>query len=137
MSDLFLSELLGFTAVVSLVTIPLVVWFTILKKKEEQKKETFENKVSRKWDRVVANLLADPDNEELLMSTLRFLKANYAYREVGYRMALDLIVTTNAASQNKVFALRVGRLHYSSNRQDGQPTIYDEAAIENDIKARC
>ncbi|MDB4810110.1 hypothetical protein OAH34_02825 [bacterium] len=122
---------------VAFIVFPMVVWLVVQTKKHEQTGDTHEEKTLRKWDSVVAKLLADPDNEELLMSALNFLQANRNFSEVGYRMALDLIVTTKAASQNKVFALRIGRLHYSSSRPDGQPTIYDEAAIENDIRARC
>ena len=136
MSHLFLL-LLGTIALAVLIGIPSVIWANSYRKKHEREKRALEDKARRKWDKVVTTLLADPDNEKLLLSTLHFIQANPAYREVGYRMALDLIVTTKSASQNKVFALKVGRLHYSSNRPDGNPTIYDEAAIENDIKSRC
>ena len=52
-------------------------------------------------------------------------------------MALDLVALSGGGTQNKIFALNVGRLYYSDPREYGLPTIYDEAAIENDIKARC
>lgn len=38
---------------------------------------------------------------------------------------------------NKVDALKWGRKYYESLRLDGNLTIYDEQAIQNDISAYC
>lgn len=35
---------------------------------------------------------------------------------------------------NKAEAVRLGRLYYGSLRPNGQPTIYDEQAITNDLQ---
>lgn len=93
--------------------------------------------ISKRWDEIVENLLQRPSDGQLLAEAFQFLAANRGYIEAGYRLALDLVALSEGEKQNKVFALNVGRMHYSMHREDRAPTIYDEAAIENDIKARC
>ena len=108
--------------------------------RDRQKRDSLraEHKEQRKrWDQIVAGLLQNPTDVNLLQTALSFIKAHKAFRDCGYDMALDLVAASDAAKPNKVFALQVGRLRYSQHREDGVPTVYDEAAIENDIKARC
>jgi hypothetical protein len=53
-----------------------------------------------------------------------------------YNSALDLIISHSGDTSVKVFALNIGRWHYSLKREDRKPTIYDEQAIQNDINTR-
>ena len=53
-----------------------------------------------------------------------------------YSLALDLVITHKGNQNVKVFALDLGRWHYSLQRPDKKPTIYDEQAIQNDITTR-
>ncbi|MEM9116942.1 MAG: hypothetical protein AAGD09_03560 [Cyanobacteria bacterium P01_F01_bin.56] len=53
-----------------------------------------------------------------------------------YDLCLQLIEQNPDSRGLKSLALEVGRVHYSKNRKDKKPTIYDEQAINNDIAAR-
>ena len=53
-----------------------------------------------------------------------------------YDLTLDLLLTHSGDIRIKVFALNVGRFHYSLQRPDRSLTIYDEQAIQNDISTR-
>ena len=102
--------------------------------REEQQRQ---RAISRRWDGIVAKLLENPSSKQDLEDALVFVNSHRGYLDVGYRMALDLVALSAGARQTKVFALKVGRQYYSQNREGRVPTIYDEAAIENDIQARC
>lgn len=106
-------------------------------RRERERQRARHNELHEPWDQIVAGLLQNPTDVKSLQTALSFIKAHKAFRDCGYDMALDLVAASDAAKQNKVFALQVGRLRYSQHREDGVPTVYDEAAIENDIKARC
>ncbi len=49
-----------------------------------------------------------------------------------YSNALGLLETR---PDLKPYALEIGRRKYALSREDGSPTVYDEAAIQNDILA--
>lgn len=53
-----------------------------------------------------------------------------------YDESLDLVTTNSNDPHTKTLALELGRLHYSINRENKSPTIYDEQAIQNDILVR-
>ena len=102
----------------------------------EKKQYAFEES-KRGWDKIVLGLMRNPTSPQLLESAYCFIQAHSEFRNCGYAMALDLVSTSRGSNQNKIFALKVGRLRYSQYRKNHAPSVYDEAAIENDIKARC
>ncbi|AGY57112.1 hypothetical protein GKIL_0866 [Gloeobacter kilaueensis JS1] len=53
-----------------------------------------------------------------------------------YKAALRILERHPESTEARVFALEVGRFYYSYDRKGGVPTVYDEAAIANDIAAR-
>lgn len=53
-----------------------------------------------------------------------------------YQESLNAVERSNRSTRLKRFALETGRISLGHNRDDGQPTIYDEQAIRNDISAR-
>lgn len=103
----------------------------------KERKEKEQEPIRRAWDDLVDRVLENPSDTSLHFKVLEFLKNHPNHSEGAYRLSLDLVAGTKANHLNKIFALHVGRVHYSRGRKDRVPTVYDEAAIENDIKARC
>ena len=54
---------------------------------------------------------------------------------VAEQIYSDALGLLGSAPQLKPFALEMGRVAYGSKREDKQPTVYDEQAIQNDIHA--
>lgn len=63
----------------------------------------------------------------------------YRFYPIGqfYESALDLIVTYNGDIRVKLFALKVGRLHFGRGNLWQKTSTHDEQTIQNDINARC
>ena len=63
----------------------------------------------------------------------------YRFYPIGqfYESALDLIVTYNGDIKVKLFALKVGRLHFGRGNLWQKTSTHDEQTIQNDINARC
>lgn len=59
-----------------------------------------------------------------------------AYSGPLYKLALDIVAQHPENISCRVFALETGRLHHGLHRPDGNVTVYDEQAIQNDILAR-
>jgi hypothetical protein len=55
-----------------------------------------------------------------------------AHREAAYRSVLSMLAINSDASV-RAFVLDLARWHYALARKDGNLTIYDEQAIQNDI----
>jgi hypothetical protein len=87
--------------------------------------------------RVLMNELAEsPLDRSLHAEILDLLRADGQVAADVYGAALEAVEATRGAPMVKQFALEVGRIHYSASREDGQPTVYDEHAIQNDISMR-
>lgn len=54
-----------------------------------------------------------------------------------YRTTLDLLEENPESSACCRLGLEVGRWHFGRSREDGNPTIYDEQAIQNDLMVRA
>ncbi len=80
------------------------------------------------------NLLA------VLHSTLNFTPFELSLAGLSsdslYREALELVGNHPQCVGLRDLALKVGRWHDSRSRDDRQPTIYDEQAIQNDLLVR-
>lgn len=70
-----------------------------------------------------------------ILEELKKVNPGFSSQQI-YDSSLDLVTTHIGNPQAKVFALEVGRWHYSLQRLDRKPTIYDEQAIQNDINTR-
>lgn len=53
-----------------------------------------------------------------------------------YQAILDILEHNSTSQAAKIIALEIGRHHFSRIRPEGQLTIYDEQAIQNDIITR-
>lgn len=82
-------------------------------------------------------LASAPDNATATAEIMQHLRACPSLASNSYQAALNIVQQTNGAPAAKILALELGRLFFASNRPDGNPTIYDEQAINNDIKMRC
>lgn len=54
-------------------------------------------------------------------------------RQAAYELSLRFVRATPNCPETRELALHVGRWHCGKSRPDGNPTIYDEQAIYNDI----
>ncbi len=54
----------------------------------------------------------------------------------SYQISLEMIGVSKGDPVAKQFALKIGRQYLGSLRETGQPTVYDEQAIQNDIAAQ-
>ena len=128
--------ILKFLAFCVVVLPGVYVWWRIDQDKRKQHKKR-QKRIILAWDALVARLQKKNSDTSLHHQLVGFLNKHPNYSEVAYRLSLDLVAETEANPSNKVLALNIGRMHYSMHRKDRVPTVYDEAAIENDIKARC
>lgn len=56
-------------------------------------------------------------------------------RRAAYESALAELADDPGNRGLRITALELGRLYYGGLRREGQPTIYDEQAISNDLSA--
>jgi hypothetical protein len=90
-----------------------------------------------KWVAEAQSLvLSDPTNPNLHSDISRLSEWWPQLREVAYALALKTVESSGGTSSTKQIALLAGRRHYGSLRDDGNPTVYDEHAIQNDIESR-
>ncbi len=125
---------MGGIAFFVLVLIGLVGWYVF----SEMAKQCAE----KDFCLIAQRLRADPLNVNLhgeilwIIKQRRFASLSESSSSTLYKIALDTL-SENPLSAAKAFALEVGRWHLGRCREDKQPTIYDEQAIQNDILVRC
>jgi hypothetical protein len=86
------------------------------------------------------NLLAyvqDPESKDVQNKIFEVLGMYPHLLNVAYRAALDAVQASNGSVTTKRIALEIGRRNAGFSRQDGAATVYDEHAIQNDIRVRC
>lgn len=86
--------------------------------------------------KVIAGLggIATPPIALLAYSSKRW--SEYVqYMSEQYEITKEQLRQNPSSSQAREAMLKTGRAYYSSMREEGVPTIYDEQAINNDMKA--
>jgi hypothetical protein len=101
------------------------------------------NEEGKKYQRDLAQFLqqlldqsADPSKLAEGLGLLKRADYEFSRSQEIYGLALKFLEVNPANIAAKVFALEVGRWSLSLGREDGKITIYDEAALQNDIQVR-
>jgi len=128
----FLSTLIGFLGLTSLVLAIGLSIINYLSKKQKQE-ASIRNNVLKNLE--FLNTQFDENIANQTLDELRGLSSSFDSQNF-YNSALELIITHKGDARIKVFALNMGRWYYSLQRPERKPTIYDEQAIQNDINAR-
>ena len=89
--------------------------------------------IASQFDELAHSLQSSPFAMRSHQQLVCFCDDHPNYRQLGYSLALTLLTESQENSLIKL-AQELGRLHYSRNRPDGQPTIGDEEAIQNNIQ---
>lgn len=78
-------------------------------------------------------------DENIANEILKKFETTYCYCPLHefYESALDLIVIYSGDPKVKLFALKVGRLHFKRQNFWQETSTHDEQTIQNDINARC
>lgn len=85
---------------------------------------------------LIDEMVADPTNAEIRNKLVWVAQRFPDNAHSIYQFALNAVKETKGDPDMKAFALSVGRASYGANRPGGNPTIYDEQAIQNDIASR-
>lgn len=117
-----------------LIAAPMAFVLDWKKKQRREEERTYLN--DKQWRALTKLLMQTPEDAELQRKTLNFVQREGRYSADAYEIALRFVEKYDT-KRLKIFALDVGRVHYGKLRPGGVPTVYDEAAIDNDIKARC
>ena len=100
------------------------------KKKHDLDKRAY--KILRK--RYLASL--EEENVPLMLAAGRDFSDFHALQADDLdRLYKDALRLVRENPDHKLYALEIGRRKYGASRKNGQPTVYDETAIQNDIKA--
>ena len=89
-----------------------------------------------RFEELIATVESNPGDETSRNNACLLAQRFPEYADKLYRLALRLLEERPDVSGLKEFALSSGRASYSSKREDGAVTIYDEQAIQNDISVR-
>ena len=88
---------------------------------------------------VTQKLVENPGNRathETVMNCLRAMPIGANQRQWFYESVLKMVQSRPGDSDLAVLALDAGRWHLGRSRPDGNVTLYDEQAIQNDITVR-
>jgi len=120
-----------FRLVIAFVILSLILAFLYFQqKKRDLDKRAYD--ILRK--RYLESL--EKDNVPLMLAAGKDFSDFHALQEADlgqlYKDALRLVRDN---PEHKLYALEIGRRKYGASRKNGEPTVYDETAIQNDIEA--
>ena len=90
----------------------------------------------RQFKLAIEKFQNNPESVSTQNQLVELATKNISFRNQTYVESLAAVETTDGSNKCKQFAVLTGRLHYGGRRANGLPTVYDEAAIRNDISAR-
>ena len=106
---------------------------TILK--NHRRKIAILKKANLRMPDLLFRLQNNTDDEATRLELFHIVEAfPFDFAAQVYLAALDAVETSGGIPTAKQLALDIGRISYSHARADKKPTIYDEAAIQHDIK---
>ena len=78
----------------------------------------------------------EDDNVPLMIAAGKDLSDFHALQSADLdRLYKDALRLVRENPDHKLYALEIGRRKYGASRKNGNPTVYDETAIQNDIEA--
>ena len=103
----------------------------------ERAKAAARESAARLLSRLASAINEDHSNRELHGQILAAAGCSADAAARAYRLALDCVEASHGSGAARQFALSAGRLAHGMRRKGGQPTVYDEQAIANDIDSRA